>query len=360
MKQTLEEIRSRIDAIDKEMVQLFSQRMLYSREVVDYKMSNGLAICNAQREKDLLERNSSFVEDDTIREYYIQFQKNLMSLSKDYQSRIMNGMKVAYSGLPGAFGHIAALNMFKGAQLINFEDFASAYEACENGTCDSVVLPMENSFAGEVSDVADLMFNGSLFINQVLALEAVQNLVAIEGASVDSIKDVVSHPQALSQCADYIKRHNFQTHEFPNTARAAKFVSDKDDPSIAAIASRECAELYGLKIIEDKINSSGLNTTRFAAFSRVQNTSSQKKKSANHFMLMFTVKNEAGSLAKTLNIIGSHGYNMCSLRSRPMKNLLWNYYFYLELEGNVHSEEGSDMMRELGTICDRLKLLGSF
>lgn len=355
---TLEDIRKRIDEIDKQIAQLFSQRMEESHRVVKYKMANGLTIYNPEREQKVIEKNAQLISDPVLREYYIQFQKELMSLSKDYQSRIMNGMKVAYSGLPGAFGHIAALKMFQGAQTINYQDFASAYKACEDGLCDAVVLPLENSFAGEVSDVTDLMFNGSLFVNQVLALEAVQNLVACQGATVDGIKDVVSHPQALSQCADYIKRHNLQAHEYPNTARAAQYVADTKDMSIAAIASRECAELYGLQVLEQQINTSGSNTTRFAAFSRVKNTCGASRQS--HFILMFTVKNEAGALAKTLNIIGSHGYNMSCLRSRPMKNLLWNYYFYLELEGNIYSEDGSDMIRELATICDRLKLLGSF
>ncbi len=356
----IELIRARIDRLDAEIAKLFEERMRESRHVAEYKQANGLSILNAAREEELLRRNTEHIEDNEIREYYINFQRNVMSLSRDYQSRLMEGMKVAYCGLPGAFAYIAASRMFNGARLLSYPSFKDAYEACEKGDCDSVVLPLENSFAGEVSDVADLMFSGSLYVNQVIEIEAVQNLIAIEGASLDSIKEVVSHPQAISQCADYLSKRGYNVSNYPNTASAAKMVADKKDPSIAAIASRECAELYGLKVIENHINTSGNNTTRFAAFSKVRNSSASKGRHNSHFILMFTVKNEAGALAKALNIIGAHGFNMSSLRSRPMKGLLWKYYFYVELEGKLNNEEWEWLIRELGTICEQFKLLGAF
>ena len=130
---------------------------------------------------------------------------------------------------------------------------------------------------------------------------------------------------------------------------------------LAAIASDETANIFGLKILEGGINESKNNTTRFAAFSRVQNKENSNKKQMNdHFILVFTVKNEAGALAKTLDIIGAHGYNMRNLRSRPMKELMWSYYFYIEADGNINTEDGKDMLRELGATCDRLKLAGTY
>lgn len=356
----LDELRKKINAIDSQMAELFEQRMQLSREVFEFKKERGLPVSDVAREAEVIKRNSELISDDTIKEYFVNYQQNMMDLSKDYQIRLMKGMKVAYSGVPGAFASIAASRMFPGAELVSYPDFEKAYKACADGSCDASVLPFENSFAGEVSAVTDLMFSGELYVNQVMEVEAVQNLLGCEGASVDSIREVVSHPQALSQCSAYLKEKAFQVHEYSNTAAAAKMVAAKNDPSLAAIASAEAAELYGLKVIDRNINSSSANSTRFAAFSRVLNAERNRKKMGRHFILMFTVKNEAGSLAKTLNIIGAHNYNMSNLRSRPMKGLMWNYYFYIELEGNLNTEEGRSMMIELGTLCDRLKIVGMF
>ncbi len=356
----LEAIRKRINEIDSKMAELFEQRMLESRDVAQYKMTRGLPICDPVREEEVIRRNSGLINDDGIRNLYVDFQKNMMDLSKRYQRQLTSGFKVAYCGVPGAFASIAVRRMFPQAEAVPFSDFASAYRSVEDGLCDVAVLPMENSYAGEVSAVTDLMFSGSLYCNRVIELEAVQNLLACEGADLNTIREVVSHPQALSQCAGYIEKKGFTAHEYPNTAVAAKMVAEKKDVSVAAIASEECAELYGLKVLERHINSSNTNTTRFAAFTRSLDVSRSKHKMGRHFILMFTVKNEAGSLAKTLNIIGAHGYNMSSLRSRPMKDLMWNYYFYIELDGDINNEEGRSMMTELGSLCDRLKLVANF
>ena len=354
---SLDDIRGRINEIDSKLAELFEQRMVESGRVAELKRREALPVCDPAREAEVIRRNSALVGDDTIREYYINFEQELMALSRKYQQRLLSGMKIAYSGVPGAFAGIAAERMFPGAELVPYGDFESAYGACASGDCDSAVLPFENSSAGEVSAVTDLMFSGPLFINKVEAIEAVQNLLGVEGASLETVTQVVSHPQALSQCAEYIRNHGFSQHEYPNTASAAKMVSETADKSVAAIGSAECAEIYGLKVLEARINGSSVNTTRFAAFSRAQSFSRTRD---SHFILMFTVKNEAGSLAKTLNIIGAHGYNMSCLRSRPMKGLMWNYYFYVELDGNIATPDGHSMLNELGTLCDRLKVVGSF
>lgn len=356
----LKDIRRRIGELDARMAELFELRMQACREVADYKMRRGMAVRDPEREAELVRKNSALVGDDVIREYYVNFEKDLMALSRGYQERLMNGMKVAYSGVPGAFASIAAAKMFPSATLVPCMDFEQAYNACSSGEADVAVLPLENSSAGEVGVVTDLMFSGDLFVNQVLELEAAQNLLGCEGATPETVKEVVSHQQALSQCAAYIHERKYLTREYPNTALAARMVAERNDPAVAAIASLESAEIYGLKVIEKNINTSGVNTTRFAAFSRVLSTGGDKRRMGKHFILTFTVKNEAGSLAKMLNIIGSHGYNMCSLRSRPMKGLKWTYYFYIELDGNVYTDEGRSMLAELGPLCERFKLAASF
>lgn len=357
---SLEESRNTINEIDARIARLFELRMRECASVAEFKRQKALPVADPAREEEVLRVNSSLVEDDTVREYYVSFEREVMSLSRKYQERLLGGMKVACCGVEGAFADAAVRKMFPGAGVVFFNDFARAYRACEEGECDSVVLPIENSYAGEVSSVTDLMFSGSLFVNQVVQIEAVQNLLGCPGSTRESITDVVSHPQALSQCADYIRSRGLVQHSYHNTAAAAKMVAERKDPTLGAIASEECARLYSLEVLDRHINAASMNTTRFAAFSRSMNTDTSKRSLDSHFILMFTVRNEAGSLAKTLNIIGAHGYNMSCLRSRPMKNLMWNYYFYLELDGNVDTSEGRSMMLELGTICERLKLVGSF
>lgn len=358
---SIEDYRKQINDIDEEMARLFEQRMQVCRSIAEYKKEKALPIKDATRETELTKKSRSFISDREVEPYYISFLKNNIELSCAYQSRIINGMRVAYSGVPGAYAHIAAKRMFPGAELINFTNFEPAYRAAENGDVDCAVLPLENSYAGEVGAVMDLAFSGSLFINRVVGLEIEHNLLANEGAGVDKIKTVVSHPQALQQCDEYIKRHGFETLEYSNTARAAEFVKESGRADVAAIASEDTAELFGLKILEKNINTAKNNTSRFGVFSRSMSVpNADAKDDQCSFLLVFTVPHKAGALAMMLDIIGAHGYNIDNLKSRPMKGLIWQYYFYLEIEGNINRQEGQDMLHELGAISDRLKLVGAY
>lgn len=355
----LDKARKAINEVDAKMAALFVERMRAAEAVAEYKMERGLAIYDPLREEEVIRRNSEMIEDDTLRAYYVNFLKNNMAVSRAYQSKIMDGMKVAYSGTEGAFAHIATEKLYPSALKVSYEDFQSAYRAVEEGECDIAVLPVENSYNGEVGQVIDLMFSGSLYVNGMYELPVTQDLLAIKGAAIGEIKTVISHPQALGQCASYIKKHGFATVEYENTALAAKYVAQKADGSVAAIASAEAADIFGLEVLDHDINASKSNTTRFAVFSRVPN-----KRIASdtgiHSILLFTVRNEAGALARAIDVIGEHGYNMRNLRSRPMKELLWQYYFYVEVEGNIQSDEGQTMMEELGEYCDRLKFAGTY
>ena len=205
----LNDTRKKINAIDKEMAKLFVERMKASKEVAEYKMEYGLPIYDKIREEEVIKNNTELIEEDELKKYYVMFLKDLMNTSKAYQQEIMCGLKVGYSGVPGAFGYIAAKRMFKNANLVAYSDFTTAYKACEKGEVDIVVLPVENSYAGDVGTVMDLMFSGSLFVNQMIDLDVVHNLIACEGATKDTIKTVYSHAQALAQCAGYIRLNNF-------------------------------------------------------------------------------------------------------------------------------------------------------
>lgn len=355
----LQEARKLINDVDAQMADLFVQRMRAAEMVAEYKKLHGMPILDAEREEAVIRNGCDRVEDDVLRGYYADFMRDTMSISRRYQQRLLQGTKVAYCGTEGAFAYIAADRLFHESEKVAFGDFKAAYDSVVTGECDMVVLPLENSYAGEVAQVTDLMFSGPLYINYVLPLSITHDLLAVEGASLDTIKTVVSHPQALSQCDDFIRTHGYQQLPYANTALAAQYVAEQKDPTIAAIASQESADKFGLTPLVEGINQSQINTTRFAVLSKAENRNVAKQHGA-HFVLVFTVRNEAGSLAQALNVIGSYGFNMRTLRSRPMGELLWQYYFYVEAEGNIHSDDGEKMLKRLSVYCDKVKCVGSF
>ncbi len=355
----LEQARSIINQTDREMAELFVRRMQAVAMVAEYKKQNGLPILDEARESEVIRKNSELVADDELREYYTNFIRSNMKLSRDYQTRLLGGMRAAYSGTEGAFAHIATCRLFPMAEAVAYGSFRDAYRAVEKGDCDIAVLPVENSYNGEVGQVTDLMFSGGLYVNAMMDLAVSHDLLVKPGTDKEEIKTVISHPQALGQCAEVIRRNGWRTEEYANTALAAKYVAECEDRTVAAIASEEAAEVFGLEVLERNINASRSNTTRFAVFSRSENTH-RNGQMGMHFSLVFTVRNEAGALAKALDVVGQHGFNMRCLRSRPMKELLWQYYFFLEAEGNIHTPAGKEMMQALGEFCDRLKLVGSY
>lgn len=353
----LEKARLTINEVDKAMAELFEKRMEAAKTVAEYKQLHGLQVTDLAREQEVIKRNSAYIKNEDLKSYYINFLQSNMDISKNYQHRILEGMKVAFSGVEGAFASIAANKVFPDALTVAYPNFKSAYNSVVDGESDCVILPIENSFNGDVGQVMDLAFFGPLYINGIYDIAIVQNLVGNKDATLDSVKTVISHSQALGQCAAFIKAKGYETLEAVNTAVAAKEVAESGRTDIAAIASDSAAEKYGLKVLESHINDSNNNTTRFAVFSRSAKTVS---KDDNHFIMMFTVTNEAGSLGKAISIIGDNGFNLKALKSRPTKELIWNYYFYAEGEGNINSESGKTMLSQLKEKCSEIKVLGSF
>lgn len=355
----IDELRENINRLDGVLSKAFSERMETAKGIAAYKRAHGLPVLDEKREEEVIRRNTEKYSDPETKDYYVQFLKEVMALSRAYQERLQTGMKAAYCGTEGAFAHLATEKLFPSAQKIAYPDFVSAYKAVEEGKADACVLPVENSYNGEVGQITDLAFSGSLWLVGMTEIPVSQDLLGVKGASVKDIKEVWSHPQALGQCADYILQKGMTAHEFSNTALAAKFVAEKGDKIHAAIASAQAAELFHLDVLEKNINQSPANTTRFAVFSRA-NVVRDKHDKRVCSVFTFTVKNEAGALAKAVDVIGKHGFNMRTIRSRPMKDLAWQYYFYVEAEGNLQSDEGKAMLEELKTHCDRLKTVGSY
>lgn len=351
----LEEARLIIDEVDSEIVKLFEKRMKAAEMVFDYKKEHGLSIDNFAREAEIINKNTDKVSSDEIKPYYISLQKSLIEISKRYQRKLQNGIRVAYSGIEGAFAHIAVKKIFPDAAAISYSDFYSAYKSVEEGETDMVVLPVENSTAGEVGTVLDIILDGRLYINEIYNLSVNQNLVGKKGTNLKDIKTVISHPQALEQANDFIKEHHLNIIESTNTAVAAKTVADGNDESVAAIASDETAKIYGLEVLEKNINRLEQNTTKFAVLTPILN---ENKK--DNTIIFFTVQNESGSLAKVINVIAKYNFNMTCLRSRPLKDKPWEYYFYVEIDKNVNSEIGKIMINELKSYCNLFKIAGTF
>lgn len=355
----LKEARLCINDIDRELASLFCRRLEAAAQIAEYKKEHGMEIFDPVREAEVIRCGAEQIEDELKRAYYVSFLQDIMKTSRAFQERLMQGMKVAYSGTEGAFAHIAATRLFPTARLIGYASFEAAYRAVEDGACDAVVLPMENSYNGEVGDVTDLLFSGSLYVNCVTDMEITQDLLGVKGATLSDICEVVSHPQALGQCAQFIHENALSEKQYANTALAAKYVAERGDKHVGAIASAEAAEIFGLDVLARGINASRINTTRFAVLSRAAHRPTDKEKGVCS-ILLFSVRNEAGALARAIEIIGRHGFNMRTLRSRPMKTLLWQYYFYVEAEGNLFTDEGEDLLRELSSCCDKLKAVGTY
>lgn len=355
--QTLLAAREEINRIDREMADLFCRRLRAVQDVAAYKKSRGLPVLDPAREREVIERCTSYIEDEVMQQYYVCQLRTTMALSRRYQHRLLMGEKVAYSGVPGAFAAQAAGVIFPDAELVPCKDFVAAYEAVEKGECECAVLPVENSIGGDVAQVLDLAYAGSLCVTGVYELEIEQNLLGVPGATVADLSEVISHPQALSQCAPYLQKNGLTTREAVNTAAAAKAVAEAGDKTVAAIGTREAAEMYGLEVIAANIGADNTNTTRFAVFSRVPR---QPQASDGRFLLFFTVRHQAGALGRAIDAIGQAGFNLRALKSRPTKKSNWSYYFFAEGEGNLSDDKGQALLSSLKTVCESVRVLGTY
>lgn len=356
-KTPLDEARESIDRIDREMAKLFCDRMDAVRTVAEYKIAHGMQVLDAKREKQVIARNSALIEDGELRSLYISFMTETMAISRRYQHRMMEGSRIAYSGIPGAFAHIAASRIFPDAACVPFDNFRAAYNSVLSSDCDSAVLPIENSVNGEVTQVMDMAYSGELYISGVYELGVDHCLLALPEASMEDIKTVVSHEQALGQCSTYLAGKGWAQRTAVNTAIAAREAVKAGDLTTAVIASEETAELYGLRILERRINEGASNLTRFAVFTREPILPSL---SNDRFIMFFTVKNEAGSLMRAIEAFGKNGFNLRALKSRPTKETNWEYYFYVEGEGSIADKSGRRMLEDLREVCGKIKIIASF
>ena len=351
------EARKDIDRIDRKMAELFAERMQAAAVVAAYKEEHGLPVEDKAREAEMIARNTERLP-PAYRPYYRNFLVGTITESKRYQRLLVSGLRVAYSGVEGAFAHVATMRIFgEPGEKVACPDFATAYRSVESGACHCAVLPIENSYAGDVGQVMDLAWRGSLTISGIYDLPLSQCLLAKPGVTLAEVREVVSHPQALAQCQPYLRRQGWIQTTAVNTAVAARTVAAGERREVAVIAARETAELYGLQVLENDINEQKSNTTRFAVFSPA---ACEIKPSDNHFVLLFSCKNQPGALGDAISVISRHDYNLKCLKSHPTGVENWAYYFYAEGEGNLGTEAGQTMRRELERVCNSVRVLGSF
>lgn len=351
------EARKNIDRIDREMAELFAERMQAAAVVAAYKEEHGLPVEDKAREAEMIARNTERLP-PAYRPYYRNFLIGTITESKHYQRLLVSGLRVAYSGVEGAFAHVATMRIFgEPGEKVACPDFATAYRSVESGACHCAVLPIENSYAGDVGQVMDLAWRGSLTISGIYDLPLSQCLLAKPGVTLAEVREVVSHPQALAQCQPYLRRQGWIQTTAVNTAVAARTVVAGERREVAVIAARETADLYGLQVLENDINEQKSNTTRFAVFSPA---ACEIKPSDNHFVLLFSCKNQPGALGDAISVISRHDYNLKCLKSHPTGVENWAYYFYAEGEGNLGTEAGQTMRRELERVCNSVRVLGSF
>ena len=351
----LEQARAEIDAVDTQLAALFERRMAAVLQVAEYKRAHGLPIYDAAREAAVLEKAAARIQSPTLRPYYKDHVQNLMDVAKQYEAVVLGQNRAAYQGVEGAFAHIALRALFPHAEAVSCPTWDEVFDAVERGDAARGVVPFENSHAGDVSAVLDLCYNHpALWVVDVYDLPISQNLLVLPGTKLDQIRSVYSHQQAIAQSETFLRQFGLPATAMANTAMAAKFVAESGDASKAAIASVETAALYGLEVLVPSINTDGDNTTRFIVLSR------EKPTGGNRFSLLFTLDNKPGKLGEVIQIIGASGFNMESIKSRPMPHVPFEYYFYVELVGDPTADETAALLRELDRTCRTVRLLGVY
>ena len=374
----LTQLRDEIDQIDSELVRLFCQRMDVAAKVADYKKEHNLPIAHPGREREVLQKVANLAGDE-MSEYSRVLYSMIFELSRGYQRKrhdsistlykeisesIENTPKlfpqnpvVACQGVEGAYSQIACEKIFKSPFILYFKNFEGVFHAIEQGMCQYGILPIENSTAGSVTKVYDLMISHNFSIVRTFRMKIDHNLLANPGATLKDIRTVYSHEQAINQCVKFL-------HDLPgvnvipvaNTAIAAEMVAKSGQKDVAAISSRFCAELYSLNCLASSIQDKGNNRTRFICISKNLEIYPGSDKTS----IMMILPHKPGSLYKVLARLYTLGINVTKLESRPIPDREFEFMFYFDLDTSIYSEEYLQLMCELDELCEEFKYLGSY
>ena len=378
----LNKIRENIDETDKAIVELFEKRMKLCEEVAEYKIETGKQVLDTTREKQKIEKVTSLATGDFNKKSVEELFKQIMAMSRKMQYQILerhgidnvvndvvnfevideiktNGVKVVYQGLEGAYAHDAVCQYFgEDADMYHVDSWRDAMEDVRDGRADYAVLPIENSTAGMVSQVYDLLVEYNNHIVAETYVKVEHALLGTQDSSIEDIEVVYSHPQSLMQSARFLEEHReWQQISLSNNAVSAKKVADEQDKTHAAIASVRAGKLYGLKVLKEKVNYSDVNTTRFVIVAKNKIC----KKDANKVSICFEIVHESGSLYNMLSHIIFNNLNMTNIESRPIEGRKWEYRFFVDFEGNLVADAAvRNALKGIASEAINLKILGNY
>ena len=373
----LSQYREQIDQIDDELIQLFARRMETAAQIAQWKRQAGKPVMDAGRERakllDVMNKCPAEFKDYAVSLYSLLFE-----LSRSYQHRILDSSSalteqitaaienteqlfpqtatVACQGVEGAYSQLACEKLFRLPNIFYFNSFDAVFSAIEKGLCRYGIIPLENSTAGSVNKVYDLMMRHNFRIVRSVRLKVDHNLLVKPGTRMEDIKEIYSHEQAINQCAHYLRKFSgVKIIPCENTAMAAKYVSEAGSGA-AALSSRSCAKLYGLTCLEESVQDQGNNYTRFICISKEL----EIYPGADRTSLMLVLPHTPGSLYKVLSRFYALGINLNKLESRPLPERDFEFMFYFDLDTPVYSPQFIQLMGELQNICEEFNYLGSY
>lgn len=377
----LQPLRLELDSINEQILALYCRRMELVREVAKTKIAHRLPVYHPAREQEIIDSMTEHAGEElsagakvlfqTIMDLSRSSQYELIARSEEHKSplrarieaqaaankTLLESCSVACQGVAGAYSGEAANAVFRAPQISFYPQFEDVFRAVAGGECQYGVLPIENSNAGSVGAVYDLMGQYSLFICRSYKLPVSHCLLGVPGSSLSQVRDVYSHEQALSQCAPFFEAHpNINTHVYSNTAAAARFVLEKNECSHAAVASRACAELYSLDCLQERLQGEGVNFTRFIVVSREMVIEPQ----ACRIGLSLRLPHQPGSLYRLITRFAVLDLNLTKLESRPVPDSDFQFLFYFELEGSVRREAVLDLICSLSQELEGFQFLGNY
>lgn len=376
----LSELRRRIDDIDARIFDLFTQRAEVAEGVAAYKRESGIRVFDPARERAKVADAAARVPDD-LATYAQVMMEVLMEASRARQHELLGDVaeddtlrrinaaraatpelfpasaRVACQGVEGAYSQIAAEKIFRRPQIAYSPTFDGVFSAVEQGLARYGVLPLENSTAGSVNQLYDLMMEHSFHIVRTTRVKVDHNLLANAGATLSGLRDIYSHEQAISQCAEFLSGlPDVRVHVCENTAVAAQRVAESGRTDAAALSSLPCADLYGLQVLSASVQDRDNNYTRFACISKEL----EVYPGADRTSLMIVLPHEPGSLYKLLAKFYALDINLLKLESRPIPERDFEFMFYFDLECPVAAPEFSSLMATIGGLCQECRYLGSY
>ena len=379
MNMDLMDFRAQIDDTDDKILLLFKKRMEISNQIALFKKENGIPMLDSKREREKLASIGDKAGEE-LRSYAYILYNILFELSRAKQGSVLNAASdlshaianasdntsktfpkhalVACQGVEGAYSQIACDRLFSEPNILYFTSFDGVFSAIRDGLCQYGILPLENSTAGSVNAIYDLMMSHSFKIVRSVRLKIDHNLLARPGVKKEDIREIVSHEQAIQQCAEYLKSFGKGIKITPaaNTAEGAKMVAASNRNDVAALASRSCCGLYDLKCIESSVQDRDNNYTRFICISK----DLEIYPGADRTSIMLTTAHKPGALYKILGRIYTLGVNIVKLESRPISNRDFEFMFYFDLETSIYSDKFAQLMCELEDMCEDFNYLGSY